>query len=72
MWDVLLATMLPVSGSVALIKRGTCTFDDKTQFAAQAGALAALIYNNVAGLLLGTGDMPQNIPALGLTDTPPG
>jgi PA domain len=58
-----------VAGSVALIKRGTCEFDEKTEFAANAGAVAALIYNNLPGLINGTGDMPQNIPALGLTDT---
>lgn len=39
-----------VSGAVALISRGTCTFADKSYFAAQSGAVAAVIYNNVEGL----------------------
>ncbi|KAK7711289.1 hypothetical protein SLS64_005311 [Diaporthe eres] len=38
------------SGAIALISRGTCTFADKSYFAAQAGAVAAVIYNNVDGL----------------------
>lgn len=33
-----------------MISRGTCTFADKSYFAAQAGAVAAVIYNNVEGL----------------------
>lgn len=43
-----------VSGSIALISRGTCTFADKAFFAKKAGALAAVIYNNVEGILSGT------------------
>lgn len=39
-----------VSGAVALISRGTCTFADKSYFAAQSGAVAAVIYNNLPGL----------------------
>src|SRR5215831_5849144 len=37
-------------GSIALIARGTCNFADKIANAAAAGAVAALISNNVAGL----------------------
>ena len=33
-------------GAVLLIKRGSCTFAEKSQNAAQAGAVAALIYND--------------------------
>jgi len=36
-----------LSGRVALIKRGLCTFTEKIQNATAAGALGALIYNNV-------------------------
>ncbi|KAG8165546.1 hypothetical protein KVR01_004098 [Diaporthe batatas] len=39
-----------VSGAVALISRGTCTFADKSYFAGQSGAVAAVIYNNLPGL----------------------
>jgi hypothetical protein len=37
------------AGSIALIARGTCSFSDKVANAAAAGALAALISNNVPG-----------------------
>jgi subtilisin family serine protease len=36
-------------GAVALISRGTCTFEEKIDNAQAAGALVAVIYNNVAG-----------------------
>jgi hypothetical protein len=36
-----------LSGSMALIMRGTCTFQEKLTFAQQAGAVAALMYNCV-------------------------
>jgi PA domain-containing protein len=62
------------AGSVALISRGDCEFREKVQNAVAAGAVAALIYNNVpphvAGTIaLGTLITQQDIPALGLTDT---
>jgi minor extracellular serine protease Vpr len=55
-----------LAGAVALIKRGTCVFADKINFAQAAGAVAAIIYQ-------ASGDFPaevqaQNvgIPAMGL------
>ena len=36
-------------GSIAFIKRGTCTFETKVDHAADAGALAVLVFNNEAG-----------------------
>ncbi|GAA4888333.1 hypothetical protein GCM10023333_22130 [Ferrimonas pelagia] len=38
-----------LAGAIALIPRGTCTFEEKNNFAAAAGAVATLIYNNVPG-----------------------
>ncbi|KAH7411907.1 hypothetical protein DE146DRAFT_674338 [Phaeosphaeria sp. MPI-PUGE-AT-0046c] len=38
-----------VSGSIALISRGSCDFGLKSALAGAAGAVGALIYNNVAG-----------------------
>lgn len=38
-----------VAGTVALIQRGTCTFSQKVANAEQAGAIAVVVYNNVAG-----------------------
>ncbi|MGH4024475.1 MAG: M28 family metallopeptidase [Pseudonocardiaceae bacterium] len=45
---------LTATGAVAMIRRGTCTFTQKQQVAADAGAIAAVIANNVAGPLDGT------------------
>ena len=38
-----------LTGKVALIQRGTCSFSVKIQNAADLGALGAIIYNNAAG-----------------------
>ncbi|MGE6754395.1 S8 family serine peptidase [Rossellomorea sp. NPDC071047] len=38
-----------VTGKVALIERGSITFDEKVQNARAAGAKAAIVYNNVDG-----------------------
>jgi Zn-dependent M28 family amino/carboxypeptidase len=58
-----------VSGNVAFISRGTCTFAIKAANAKTAGASAAIIYNNVplqplSGTLGGDGDYA---PVVGVT-----
>ena len=48
-------------GAVALISRGTCTFEEKINNAEAAGAILAVIYNNAAGVLtmsVGSADIP--------------
>jgi PA domain len=52
------------AGSIALIARGVCQFQDKIANAAEAGAAAALISNNVPGLGTVTAISPTAIPAL--------
>ncbi|KAL1593159.1 hypothetical protein SLS60_010766 [Paraconiothyrium brasiliense] len=42
-----------LSGSIALIARGTCVSGEKVAFATSKGAVGVLIYNNVEGNLLG-------------------
>lgn len=37
-----------LSGSIVLILRGVCNFEDKLNFAQQAGASAAIVYNDAA------------------------
>jgi len=39
----------PLTGDIALIQRGTCTFVSKVQNAALAGAVAVVIYNSADG-----------------------
>jgi minor extracellular serine protease Vpr len=63
-----------LEGEIALISRGTCTFSTKIRNAEDAGALAVLVVNNVAGDPTamgsdGTPDQPE-VPAymLGLLD----
>lgn len=43
-----------VAGGIALVKRGECTFGQKSVLAAAAKAAAVLVYNNEAGPVSGT------------------
>ncbi|MEU0537598.1 M28 family metallopeptidase [Amycolatopsis tolypomycina] len=58
-----------VAGKIALIKRGGCSFAQKQQTAAAAGAVGAVIYNNTDGPVNGTLGGPENarIPTGGVT-----
>ncbi|SMY18963.1 unnamed protein product [Zymoseptoria tritici ST99CH_1A5] len=61
-----------VSGNIALISRGTCPFGDKSALANQAGAAAAIIYNNIAGPVSGGTLGPTNpnglyVPTVGIS-----
>jgi Zn-dependent M28 family amino/carboxypeptidase len=62
-------TAVGVEGQVALVSRGACTFAQKALSAAEAGAVAVLIYNNVPGDVNGTlGEPDENsAPAAGLS-----
>ncbi|UQN05651.1 S8 family serine peptidase [Deinococcus sp. QL22] len=51
------ANSAAINGKIALIKRGTCTFEEKTANAVRNGAIGVLIYNNAAGA-----------PGIGLTN----
>jgi Zn-dependent M28 family amino/carboxypeptidase len=54
------------AGNIALIQRGGCTFKIKATNAIAAGAVAVVIYNNIAGTLNGTLGTPgQNVPVIG-------
>lgn len=55
-------------GKIALIKRGELTFYEKTQNAAKAGAVGAIIFNNESGNINGTLGEPTDIPAVSLSD----
>jgi subtilisin family serine protease len=56
-----------LKGVVALMERGDITFSEKVKNAAAAGAIGALIYNNVPGSYAATLDGPGAIPALAMT-----
>ena len=51
-----------LSGKVALIRRGTCTFYEKSRNAEGAGAIGVVLYNNVFGLLSPTVAPPTGAP----------
>ncbi len=57
-----------VSGNIALIQRGTLFFQQKVENAMAAGAVAAVIYNNVSGPFFGTMQTPGSyIPAVSIS-----
>lgn len=58
-------------GQVCLIERGSITFEDKTLNCEAGGGVAAVLYNNVAGMLFGTLSDPTatTIPSVGTSDT---
>ncbi len=59
------------AGSAVLIRRGTCTFYQKSLNALNAGAAAVVLYNNVAGRFSPTvaGATPITIPVVAISDT---
>ena len=48
-----------MSGSIALISRGSCEFGLKAALAGAAGAAGAVIHNNINGTLSGTLGSPE-------------
>jgi len=57
-----------VRGKVPIISRGGCTFAEKVKNAQNAGAVGAVLYNNVDGALVpGGSDGTVTIPAVGIT-----
>ncbi len=59
-----------LTGKVALIRRGTCTFFIKTTNAQNAGAIGAVLYNNVPGQFAATvaGSPAITIPVVSVSD----
>ncbi|MBQ2686222.1 MAG: leucine-rich repeat protein [Clostridia bacterium] len=55
-----------VKGKIALVSRGDITFEEKVQFAQEAGAIAVLIYNNVYGDITMTIGNHAKIPAVSI------
>lgn len=66
----------PITGSIALISRGTCTFSEKSGLAGKMGAVAAIIFNNapgdIGGMTLaenGTSIFGPLVPTVGISGT---
>jgi minor extracellular serine protease Vpr len=59
-----------LTGTVALIRRGTCGFYQKSFNAQSAGAAGVVLYNNVAGRISPTvaGSPPITIPVVSVSD----
>ncbi len=54
--------------TIALIKRGTTTFQDKVTNAMNAGAAACIIYNNLSGVIrMSLGDLNNPVPTCSIT-----
>ena len=56
-----------VSGKIALVKRGELTFTSKAENAANAGARAIIVYNNVGGCITGI-NVQSDIPFATISD----
>jgi uncharacterized repeat protein (TIGR01451 family) len=71
--DATFTNAAAVKGNIALIRRGTCGFQIKVNNAQANGAIAAIVYNNVAGdpslILMGptTGQPPTTIASVFIT-----
>ena len=63
----------PMTGQIALIQRGTCDFTTKIRNAENAGAIGALVFNNVEGPPIGMAhndtDPKPDIPAMMIGET---
>ena len=57
---------IDVKGKIALVSRGDITFEEKVQFAQEAGAIAVIIYNNVYGDITMTIGNYAKIPAVSI------
>ncbi|HIM38006.1 MAG TPA: M20/M25/M40 family metallo-hydrolase [Dehalococcoidia bacterium] len=56
-----------LAGKIALIQRGLIQFQEKVDRAAEAGALAAVIYSNIPGNFHGVMSSTPSIPALAIS-----
>ena len=56
-----------LNGNIALIARGTCSFEEKTANAVASGAKAVVIYNNAAGALGISLTNSYSVPVVGIT-----
>ena len=55
-----------LAGKIALIERGTITFEEKVRRAADAGAVGVIVFNNLPGAFGGTLSTAADIPAVSI------
>ena len=55
-----------LAGRIALIERGTITFEEKVRRAADAGAVGVIVFNNLPGAFGGTLSTAADIPAVSI------
>jgi carboxypeptidase Q len=67
---------IPITGRIALVSRGSCTFAEKSGLAGKMGAVGTIIFNNAAvaipGMTLeqnGTTKFGPVIPTVGISGT---
>lgn len=58
---------LDIEGKIALVKRGDITFEEKVQFAYEAGAAGIIIYNNIFGEISMTVGNDLKIPVVSIS-----
>ncbi len=58
---------IDVKGKIALVKRGDISFEEKVQYAAEAGAIACIVYNNVFGDIIMTVGNDVKIPVISIS-----
>ncbi|MBQ4071863.1 MAG: leucine-rich repeat protein [Clostridia bacterium] len=56
-----------IEGKIALVKRGDITFEEKVQFAYEAGAAGIIIYNNIFGEISMTVGNDLKIPVVSIS-----
>jgi hypothetical protein len=65
------ASVIDMTGKIALIRRGNCTFVSKIKAAQDAGAIGVIMMNNVAGtpIPMGGDDISITIPSVMISKT---
>ena len=58
-----------LGGRIALIERGIITFEEKVNRVAEAGAVGAVVFNNLEGLFFGTLAKQSSIPAVAVSQS---
>ncbi|KAL0075653.1 secreted subtilisin-like serine protease [Phycomyces blakesleeanus] len=61
------ATIPDLTGKIAIVQRGSCTFDDKATNVAKAGAIGLIVYNSANGDSFTPSNPTSPIPVAGIS-----